>query len=183
MAVITTVMSSDVISENRFSAEYYNPKYVFNKNPLSEWKRIGKILKRCQYGISIAMNEKGEGYPIFRMNEISDCFATKAEKFADISYKEFLKFRLTENDILFNRTNSFEFVGRTGIVKDQTNSVFASYLIRVVPDTNEILPEYLTIYLNTDFGIGQIKRRAMPSINQTNVSASELKRILVPIPG
>lgn len=182
MAVITTVMSSDVISENRFSAEYFNPKYVFSKNPMSEWERIGKILKRYQYGISIAMNENGTGYPIFRMNEISNCFAIKAEKYADITHKEFLKFRLMENDILFNRTNSFEFVGRTGIVKEQTDSIFASYLIRIVPDTNKILPEYLTIYLNTEFGIGQIKRRAMPSINQSNVSASELRRILVLVP-
>ncbi len=85
------------------------------------------------------------------------------------------------NDVLFNRTNSFEFVGRTGIFKHEKAAVFASYLIRLVPNEEFVLPEYLTLYLNTEFGIGQIRRRAMPSINQANVSGSELKRILIPL--
>jgi len=182
MAVSTTIYCSAAFKENRFSAEYFDPQYKFIPRNNSNWMRIGQTLKKCQYGISISMNEDSRGYPIFRMNEIDNCFATKAVKYANISKKEFKDFRLNINDVLFNRTNSFEFVGRTGIMKDPTNSVFASYLIRVVPDPKILLPEYLTIYLNTVFGIGQIKRRAMPSINQANVSASELKRIQILIP-
>lgn len=181
MVITTCVNSSDVVLENRLSAEYFDPKYVFTPNNNFEWRRIGRILKKCQYGISISMNEDGIGFPIFRMNEIDNCFTTKAKKYANISFREFENFRLQENDILFNRTNSLEFVGRTGIVKDQNDSVFASYLIRIVPNDELVLPEFLTIYLNTEFGIGQVKRRAMPSINQANVSASELKHVLIPL--
>jgi hypothetical protein len=50
-----------------------------------------------------------------------------------------------------------------------------------VPDPERVLPEYLTVYLNTQFGIGQIKRRAMRSINQANVSAAEVRKILIPL--
>lgn len=181
MAVTTSIRCFDAVSQNRFSAEYFDPKYVFTPNNNIEWKRIGRILKKCQYGISITMNENGSGSPIFRMNEIDNCFATRAAKYANITLKEFEAFQLQENDVLFNRTNSLEFVGRTGLVKDQSDSVFASYLVRVVPDESVILPEFLTIYLNTKFGIGQVKRRAMPSINQANVSAAELKRVLIPL--
>lgn len=181
MAVTTSIRCFDAVSQNRFSAEYFDPKYVFTPNNTVKWKKIGHILKKCQYGISISMNESENGFPIFRMNEIDSCFATKAEKYANITLKKFEEFQLHENDVLFNRTNSFEFVGRTGLVKNQTDSVFASYLVRVVPDVSEVLPEFLTVYLNTKFGIGQVKRRAMPSINQANVSAAELKRVLVPL--
>ena len=181
MAATSQVMLSEAVYHNRFSAEFFDPQYVFKPSALSTWLPIGRILKKCEYGISISMNVEGNGYPIFRMNEIENCFAQRPEKHAAIPKFIFEQYRLNENDILFNRTNSFEFVGRTGIVIDQTDCTFASYLIRLVPDPDIILPEFLTVYLNTKFGVGQIKRRAMRSINQANVSGAEVKRILIPI--
>lgn len=181
MAAINYVMLSEAVSNNRFSAEFFDPKYVFKPNAATAWVSIGRILKKCEYGISISMNSEGKGFPIFRMNELENCFALRPEKFAEISDKEFEQYRLKPNDVLFNRTNSFEFVGRTGLVKDQTDCTFASYLIRLIPNTDSILPEYLAVYLNTRFGIGQVKRRAMRSINQANVSGSEIRRVLIPV--
>jgi len=181
MPATNQVMLSEAVYHNRFSAEFFDPKYVFKPAATSMWLPIGRILKKCEYGISISMNVEGNGYPIFRMNEIDNCFARRPEKYAPIPKFVFEQYRLKENDILFNRTNSFEFVGRTGIVKDQTDCTFASYLIRLVPDQEIVLPEFLTVYLNTRFGVGQIKRRAMRSINQANVSGAEVKRILIPI--
>lgn len=181
MAAINHVMLSDAVTNNRFSAEFFDPKYVFKAKDPDVWLPIGRILKKCEYGISISMNTKGDGFPIFRMNELENCFALQPEKFAAIPMSMFDQYRLSENDVLFNRTNSFEFVGRTGIVKDQTDCTFASYLIRLVPDNSLILSEFLTVYLNTQFGIGQIKRRAMRSINQANVSGSEVRKILIPL--
>jgi restriction endonuclease S subunit len=181
MAAFNHVMLSDAVANNRFSAEFFDPQYVFKPGNLVPWVSIGRILKKCEYGISISMNTDGQGYPIFRMNELDNCFALRPEKFAAIPNHIFEQYRLNENDVLFNRTNAFNFVGRTGIVKDQTDCTFASYLIRLIPDCSAVLPEYLTVYLNTQFGIGQIKRRAMRSINQANVSGSEVKRILIPL--
>jgi restriction endonuclease S subunit len=181
MAAIGQVSLSDAVTNNRFSAEFFDPKYTFKpKNPEC-WRPIGRILSSFEYGISIAMNSEGKGFPIFRMNEIDNCLAQRPQKYADIPTSLFERYRLKENDVLFNRTNSFDFVGRTGIVKDQTDCTFASYLIRLTPNPDLILPEFLTVYLNTGFGIGQIKRRAMRSINQANVSASEIRRVLIPL--
>lgn len=181
MAAISHIPLSDAIAHNRFSAEFFDPKYVFKPRHPENWLPIGKILKSFEYGLSISMNSEAHGFPIFRMNEIENCFAQRPEKYADIPIALFKRYRLQENDVLFNRTNSFDFVGRTGIVKGQTDCTFASYLIRLIPNSNFILPEFLTIYLNTKFGIGQIKRRAMRSINQANVSASEIRRVLIPL--
>lgn len=183
MAAINRVNLSEAVAHNRFSAEFFDPRYVFKPASQTEWIPIGRVLKKCEYGLSISMNSAGKGFPIFRMNELDDCFASRPAKYADVSTQVFLERALKENDVLFNRTNSFEFVGRTGIVKDQTDCTFASYLIRLVPDPARLLPEFLTAYLNTHFGIGQIKRRAMRSINQANVSGSEVKKILIPLPG
>lgn len=182
MAVVNRVQLSDAVTHNRFSAEFFDPRYVFNPAPGFEWVPIGRVLKKCEYGLSISMNSEGRGFPMFRMNEIDGCFALRPEKYADIPKSLFDAYVLKPKDVLFNRTNSFEFVGRTGIVIDQTDCTFASYLIRLVPDSERLLPEFLTIYLNTRFGIGQIKRRAMRSINQANVSGSEVRRIPIPLP-
>lgn len=153
-------------------------------NPNLEYRPIGKCLHSSQYGISISMNEDGKGFPIYRMNEIHNLLCDlDVNKFADISLGELSTFVLRDRDVLFNRTNSFEWVGRTGIYykNDDVNRVFASYLVRLIPDISIILPEYLTTFLNTKFGMADIKRRARQSINQTNVNPEEVKEIRIPI--
>lgn len=179
MAATTLVPLSAAVANNRFSAEFFDPQYVFHPKDPTAWLPIGRTLQKCEYGISVAMNTNGSGYPMFRMNELDNCLALRPEKHADIPSSLFDQYRLKRGDVLFNRTNSFEFVGRTGIVFDQTDCTFASYLIRLVPYPDVVLPEYLAVYLNTQFGIGQIRRRAMRSINQANVSGSEVRKILI----
>lgn len=130
------------------------------------------------------MNEEGKGFPIYRMNEIHNLLCDlDISKFADISLEELATFVLRDRDVLFNRTNSFEWVGRTGIYynNDDVNRVFASYLVRLTPNISIILPEYLTTFLNTRFGMADIRRRARQSINQTNVNPEEVKEIKIPI--
>lgn len=181
MLVTNEVHLSECLRSRRFSAEFFDPKYVFTPKHPTTWIKIGRTLSRCEYGLSIPMNSDGRGVPILRMNEIEDCLVLEPAKFAPVSEEEHTVFRMKRGDVLFNRTNSFEFVGRTGIVTNETDAVFASYLVRAVTNKEFLLPEVLAVYLNTDFGIGQIKRRAMRSINQANVSASELKQILIPL--
>ena len=132
------------------------------------------------------MNEEGKGYPIYRMNEIHNLLCDlDVYKYADISFDELRQFVLKNGDVLFNRTNSLEWVGRTGIYYDHDNvdRVFASYLVRLTPDTSMLLPEYLTTFLNTKFGMMDIRRRARQSINQTNVNPEEVKEIKIPMLG
>ncbi len=154
------------------------------KNPNLRYEKIGNILKQAQYGISISMNEDKVGYPIYRMNEIHNMFCDiDVDKYADISRNEFLKFKLNDRDVLFNRTNSYEWVGRTGLFRKINNKdfTFASYLVRFVPDDTKVYPEFLTAFLNTKYGMSDIKRHSRHSINQTNVNPEEVKDIYIPI--
>ncbi|MGD0596846.1 MAG: hypothetical protein ABSA64_04900 [Sedimentisphaerales bacterium] len=166
----------------RWDSEFLCNEPFHNKK--LTYKPIGDILTLSQYGISIDMNENEDGCKIYRMNEITDMFCDRViNKYAKIPASQISKFKLKDNDVLFNRTNSLDFVGRTGIFKkfSDENLVFASYLIRVRTNETEILPEYLTTFLNTKYGIQDAKRRARISINQSNINAEELKRIEIPI--
>ena len=130
------------------------------------------------------MNEEANGTKIYRMNEISNMVcARNILKYSKISHEQIENHKLKDRDILFNRTNSQNFVGRTGIFKKFSNEdiVFASYLIRINPDPDIVTPEYLTAFLNTKYGILDVKRRARISINQSNVNAEELKRVEIPL--
>lgn len=153
--------------------------------PSTEYIPIGDCLTHVQYGISIPMNDTEEGFPIYRMDEIHNMLCdAHATKYALISKEKFLKHQLQNGDVLFNRTNSYEWVGRTGIYYDTgVPQTFASYLVRLVTDRTKILPEYLAAYLSCQYGISDIKRRARQSINQTNVNPEEVKAMQIPLLG
>ncbi|EBF5601753.1 restriction endonuclease subunit S [Campylobacter coli] len=165
----------------RIDDSFWTMKLIYN-NKLN-YKKIGECLLKSQYGISINMNEEGDGIPIYRMNDIDNMLCNfEVKKYALIDKNELQTFRLNYGDVLFNRTNSYEFVGRTGIFyNNRENFVFASYLVRLVCNKEILLPEYLTVFLNTHIGKKEIRRRARPSINQANVNPEELKEIKIPI--
>ena len=176
-----------------FSSLSFHPDYRWDgeylcfepyKNPNLQYVPIGDTLTSSQYGVSIEMNEYNVGTKIYRMNEISNIIAdSDVSKYADLSDREVDTYRLQDKDVLFNRTNSLDFVGRTGIFRKFTNEdiVFASYLVRLVPDADIVTPEYLTTFLNTKFGMLDVRRRARISINQSNVNPEELKRVEIPL--
>ena len=147
-------------------------------------REIDKIALAVQYGLSEKMNEGGVGYKIFRMNEIigGRMFDGGAMKCADISAKEFAKYRLNRGDVLFNRTNSIEHVGKTGLFDLEGDYCFASYLVRVVPDTAKVLPLFLTLMMNSKAFQQEAKGKASKSINQANINATIMRNIKVPVP-
>ena len=154
------------------------------KNENLKYVPIGNTLTSSQYGVSIEMNEDNIGTKIYRMNEISNMLCNRyISKYAELSDNQIASYKLRDRDVLFNRTNSPEYVGRTGIFRKFSDEdiVFASYLVRINPDPEIVTPEYLTAFLNTKYGIIDIKRRARHSINQSNVNLEEVKRIEIPL--
>jgi type I restriction enzyme S subunit len=147
------------------------------------WKaeRLGKLLSECQYGLSRAMTETGQ-YPIFRMNNIErGRMIPNPLAYIDLSQPEFTKYRVNRGDILFNRTNSLDLVGKVGIFELDGDFVFASYLIRLVAEPPND-PRFINYYLNSYQGQKRIRAKVTPAISQANVNTRSLKAVWTPKP-
>ncbi|ADT84568.1 restriction endonuclease subunit S [Thermococcus barophilus] len=147
-----------------------------------EWRvvRIGEVTGLFQYGLSIKMHDKGK-YPIIKMDSIINGEVKPVNiKYVDLDEDTFKKYRLEKGDILINRTNSYELVGRTGVFMLDGDYVFASYLIRIRPDKKQIDPRFLTFYLI--FANDKLRQLATRAVSQANINASNLKKFKIPLP-
>lgn len=145
---------------------------------------VEELSTNIQYGLNEKMNEAGIGYRCFRMNEIAEgrMVDNGEMKCADISAEEFEKYRLNKGDLLFNRTNSIEHVGKTGLFDLDGDYCFASYLVRVVPDQKKVLPLFLCKMMNSPAYQQEAKGKASRAVNQSNINATVMKNIKVPVP-
>lgn len=149
-----------------------------------EWPVIdlGSVVHETQYGLSINAGSEGQ-YPMLRMMNIEDGLCVENDiKYVDLNDKDFEAYRLVHGDVLFNRTNSYELVGRTGVYELDGDHVFASYLVRIKTNPERLEPKFLTLYLNSDFGRRQVLAFATKAVSQANVNASNLLRVRLPLP-
>jgi type I restriction enzyme S subunit len=116
------------------------------------------------------------------MNNLLDGEAELSDlKHTNISLPEHLWLR--NGDVLFNRTNSWEHVGRTGIWRSQLDkATFASYLVRLNPDPERLLPDLLNIWLNWEPTQIAMRRQATPAVQQVNINPTNLRSILAALP-
>lgn len=142
---------------------------------------LGDLLEGCQYGLSIAATRDGT-VPILRMSNVTDGGIDLADlKYVNVSRAEIESFRLNDCDVLFNRTNSVEHVGRTGLYRGTGDVVFASYLIRLKPKSG-LLPEYLNLFLNSSLGKRRVRAHLSKGVSQANISGRSLKLTRMPLP-
>lgn len=103
-------------------------------------------------------------------------------KYVELSPKEVERYCLLEGDILFNRTNSKELVGKTGIWADSCEAVVASYFIRLRVKREILNPFYLWAFLNTAYMKRVLFETARGAIGQSNINAKELKAFIIGLP-
>ena len=143
---------------------------------------LGDLLTVAQYGSSVPIVSQGQ-YPILRMTNLSEGLTTDVDiGFVNLTDHEYSQYLLRNDDILLNRTNSHDLVGRTGIHRLSGGYVFASYLIRIQADDRKVLPDYLCAFLNHPLGRRQAMRFATRGVSQSNINIDSLRRILVPLP-
>lgn len=160
--------------------------HEFKDSPLGripvQWKcdKLDSFLDLKQYGVSIPLEEQGIT-PILRMNNIvhSKC-EIKNMKYSKYPIQS--QFILNDKDILFNRTNSIEHVGRTGIFRSEKIKIsFASYLVRLVPKKC-IDPEYFNLLMNYKDTQNKIKSIATSAVHQANVNPTNLGNLYFVFP-
>ena len=143
---------------------------------------LGEFLSDAQYGASVKGGASG-GFPILRMtNQVNGRISPANLQYANVSARELQAFRVERGDILFNRTNSFELVGRTAIFDLDGDYIFASYLIRLRTLADTLDPFFLNVYLNAAETQRRLKSIATRAVSQSNISASRLRGFVIPIP-
>lgn len=160
--------------------------HAFKDSPLGripvEWEcsKLSVFVPSAEYGISSSLGSNG--YPVLRMNNLLHGEAELSDlKHTDIPLPEHLWLR--NGDVLFNRTNSWEHVGRTGIWRGQIGkATFASYLVRLNPDQKKLLPDLLNIWLNWEATQIAMRQQATPAVQQVNINPTNLRSILAAFP-
>jgi restriction endonuclease S subunit len=158
------------------------------QTPLPEGWRLVRLGDICegngQYGSSDgSVATESSGIPILRMGNINEGrIIWDNLKFIHLPEKEEDKYRLVKGDILFNRTNSAELVGKTAVFDGFRDAVFASYLIRLRVKEDVASPEYVAGFINSTYGRKFIEANMARAIGQVNINASTLKRMIIPLP-
>jgi len=140
---------------------------------------IGDISAETAYGTSEKSSTTGS-IPVLRMNNIT---YSGDWNFHDLKYMEltddsFDRYTVCAGDLLFNRTNSKELVGKTAVFHETKSMAFAGYLIRVRP-TEEANNEYIAGFLNSIYGKALLRTMCKSIIGMANINATELRGISI----
>jgi len=145
--------------------------------------RLGQIVDMVQYGTSDKANELGKGTAVLRMNNIHEgVLRPYPLKHVELADKERQSLLLRDGDILFNRTNSKELVGKCAVFHEKGEYVFASYLIRVRVSLAVADPDFIAFILNGSIGRQQIDSMSRQIIGQANINSQELRSLRIPLP-
>ncbi|MBN9395470.1 MAG: restriction endonuclease subunit S [Candidatus Melainabacteria bacterium] len=148
------------------------------------WARIGDLALKTDYGISEKTFEMLEGVPVLKMGDIQNgsviLGGQKKTSVESVPTELYLK----PNDLLYNRTNSAELVGKTGLFEGPVDKyTFASYLIRIRVAEDLVIPQYLNLAMNSpSFRETQINPQLKQQCGQANVNGTIMRNMLVPLP-
>lgn len=148
-----------------------------------EVKTIGDIVLSVNYGTSSPASEDGK-YKYLRMNNLtySGFLDLKDLKTITIGEKEYEKYVVRKGDILFNRTNSKDLVGKTALFDLDEEMIIAGYIIRVRTNSQMVLPIYVVKHMNTPYIKQYLANLCKGAVNQANINTKELQKIPICIP-
>lgn len=109
-------------------------------------KKLGMI-SRISYGYTEKASIQEVGPRFLRITDIQDGDVNwNAVPFCKVNRDDLAKFKLADGDIVFARTGAT--TGKSFLIKNPPNSVFASYLIKVQPQLGEVSPRFFTCFFN-----------------------------------
>ena len=145
-------------------------------------KKVGDLASEIKYGTSSPACENGQ-YKYLRMCNITynGYLDLSDMKKINISEAEIEKYIVRKGDILFNRTNSVDLIGKTCMFDEDEPMVIAGYIIKKKKKKN-ILPVYFARAFNLPSIKSVLRKMAKGAVNQANINSKELASILLPLP-
>ena len=179
------LVANGKIKKNKPLPQITEDEKPFNLPKSWRWARIGEICKSTDYGLSEKTFEISYGVPVLKIGDIQNGnVILGGQKRLSNDVKNLPELYLSYGDLLYNRTNSEELVGKTGIYEGPENEyTFASYLIRIRCIGTLLSAHYLNFVMNPPlFRQTQIVPHLKQQCGQANVNGTILKNMIVPIP-
>ncbi|KGX90039.1 restriction endonuclease [Pontibacillus marinus BH030004 = DSM 16465] len=174
------ILALDEMTQSLFLEMFGDPKINPKNWPVGT---IEDLSIKTQYGTSKKADEQNGSYSILRMNNITynGGWDFSSLKYIDLNDKDKEKFLVNKGELLFNRTNSKELVGKTAVYREDEPMAFAGYLIKLICNekANE---EFISAYLNSKYGKVVLNSMAKNIVGMANINAKELKSISIYIP-
>lgn len=137
------------------------------------WVKLGYMTIGTEYGTSSKSQKEGK-IPVLRMGNIQNGIIDWSDLVFTSNEDEIRQYLLQENDVLFNRTNSPELVGKTAIYSGKVPAIFAGYLIRINQINSIVNAKYLTYFLNSTIAKNHGNKVKTDGVNQSNINGEKL---------
>jgi len=145
-----------------------------------KWVTLGDVCQNVEYGSAVKSKKTGK-VPVLRMGNIQNGKLDWEDLVFSDDQEEIEKYLLKKGDVLFNRTNSAEWVGKSAQYKGERPAIFAGYLIRINRIKSLIDETYLTYFLNTHFAKSYGNSVRSFGVNQSNINGTKLKTYPIPL--
>ncbi|HWV99357.1 MAG TPA: restriction endonuclease subunit S [Candidatus Acidoferrum sp.] len=160
-------------------------KAVFERGQKSGWRsgNLGDYVLDDCYGSSEKTHDDTSGTPVLRMGNIQNGRLDLRDlKYLHIAEKDRAKLGLRRGDIVVNRTNSAELVGKCAVFDLERDFAFASYLIRLRLEADKADPHLVASYINSPAGRAYMFTERKQMTGQANVNATKLKALPIALP-
>lgn len=140
---------------------------------------LDDLIADTDYGTSERADSDVDGVPVIRMNNIlrNGRLDLSELKYAKLTPEDLIKYGLRPGDLVFNRTNSRELVGKTGLWDQPRGAVAASYLIRVRIREDKASPTFVWALMNSNFMKQRLFDKARHAIGMANINSRELRSL------
>jgi type I restriction enzyme S subunit len=147
-----------------------------------EWPvvRLGDVAGDFSYGSATKSSPTGQ-VPVLRMGNLQRGKLDWNDLVFTSNADEVDRYRLERGDVLFNRTNSPELVGKTAVYKGERPAIYAGYLIRI-RCSRVLHPEFLHYCLSAPAGRDYCRRVKSDGVSQSNINATKLRDFTLSLP-
>lgn len=142
---------------------------------------LGQLVHAVEYGSSAKSSSSGK-VPVLRMGNLQEGKIDWRDLVFTDNDNEIAKYLLNPGDVLFNRTNTVDLVGKTAIYKGERPSIFAGYLIRIKEKKDQIDSRYLNYFLNSEPAKNYGLKVLSVAVGQANINGQKLKTYPTPLP-